>query len=146
MFGSKCVSKCIILSFKRDSCLYTGAIAFRTSFCCYLDRVFFESLWRPSRNPNTLHLKCTREYPLNLSILLSGGKETNLDSLSSGERRGKCSYWKSMVYHWVVVFMHCAGGCWNGKLFWKKARFWVRVPIPFRSADGPLYSSLTLWN
>ena len=26
-----------------------------------------------------------RDYPLNLSILLSGGKETNQDSLSSGE-------------------------------------------------------------
>ena len=30
-----------------------------------------------------------RDYPLNLSILISGGKETNQDSLSSGERRGK---------------------------------------------------------
>lgn len=30
-----------------------------------------------------------RDDPLNLSILLSGGKETNQDSLSSGERRGK---------------------------------------------------------
>ena len=30
-----------------------------------------------------------RDDPLNLSILLSGGKETNKDSLSSGERRGK---------------------------------------------------------
>lgn len=30
-----------------------------------------------------------RDNPLNLSILLSGGKETNQDSLSSGERRGK---------------------------------------------------------
>ena len=30
-----------------------------------------------------------RDNPLNLSILLSGGKETNKDSLSSGERRGK---------------------------------------------------------
>lgn len=29
-----------------------------------------------------------RDYPLNLSILLSGGKETNKDSLSSGERTG----------------------------------------------------------
>lgn len=29
------------------------------------------------------------EYPLNLSILLSGGKETNQDSPSSGERTGK---------------------------------------------------------
>jgi hypothetical protein len=30
-----------------------------------------------------------REYPLNLSISLSGGKETNEDSLSNGERSGK---------------------------------------------------------
>ena len=26
-----------------------------------------------------------RDYPLNLSILVSGGKETNKDSLSNGE-------------------------------------------------------------
>lgn len=30
-----------------------------------------------------------RDHPLNLSILLSGGKETNQDFLSSGERTGK---------------------------------------------------------
>lgn len=30
-----------------------------------------------------------RDYPLNLSILISGGKETNQDFLSSGERTGK---------------------------------------------------------
>ena len=30
-----------------------------------------------------------RDNPLNLSISVSGGKETNQDSLSSGERRGK---------------------------------------------------------
>lgn len=29
------------------------------------------------------------DYPLNLSISLRGGKETNWDSLSSGERKGK---------------------------------------------------------
>ena len=29
-----------------------------------------------------------RDYPLNLSILISGGKETNKDFLSSGERTG----------------------------------------------------------
>ncbi|KAK2872096.1 hypothetical protein Q8A73_024013 [Channa argus] len=34
-------------------------------------------------------LPIRRDDPLNLSILLSGGKETNQDSLSSGERRGK---------------------------------------------------------
>ena len=36
-----------------------------------------------------------QDYPLNLSILLGGGKETNKDSLSNGEWSGKCSDWKS---------------------------------------------------
>ncbi|CAM4575513.1 unnamed protein product [Leuciscus chuanchicus] len=46
-------------------------------------------------NPGTaaskpqLRPQIRRDDPLNLSILLSGGKETNKDSLSSGERRGK---------------------------------------------------------
>ena len=31
-----------------------------------------------------------REHPANLSILLTGGKETNGDVLSSGERSGRC--------------------------------------------------------
>lgn len=31
------------------------------------------------------------DYPLNLSILIRGGKETKWDSLSSGERNGKSS-------------------------------------------------------
>ena len=35
------------------------------------------------------------EYPLNLSILLSGGQETNKDSLSTGEGSGKSSSLKS---------------------------------------------------
>ena len=33
----------------------------------------------------TLRPEIRRDYPLNLSILLSGGKETNKDSLSIGE-------------------------------------------------------------
>jgi hypothetical protein len=32
-----------------------------------------------------------QDYPLNLSISVSGGKETNKDYLSSGERSGKSS-------------------------------------------------------
>ena len=36
-----------------------------------------------------------RDYPLNLSISISGGKETNQDSLSNGERTGKSSNFKS---------------------------------------------------
>lgn len=39
--------------------------------------------------PIRLRPQIRRDDPLNLSILLSGGKETNKDSLSSGERRGK---------------------------------------------------------
>lgn len=36
-----------------------------------------------------------REHPVNLSILMTGGKETNQDVLSSGERRGHGSNLKS---------------------------------------------------
>ena len=36
-------------------------------------------------------------YPLNLSISISGGKETNKDSLSNGERSGNSSNLKSPV-------------------------------------------------
>jgi hypothetical protein len=36
-------------------------------------------------NRLTLRPEIGRDYPLNLSILLSGGKETNKDSLSNGE-------------------------------------------------------------
>ena len=36
-----------------------------------------------------------QDYPPNLSILLSGGKETNQDSPSNGERTGKSPTWKS---------------------------------------------------
>lgn len=43
----------------------------------------------PPRDNSRLRPQIRRDDPLNLSILLSGGKETNKDSLSSGERRGK---------------------------------------------------------
>ena len=38
-----------------------------------------------------------QDYPLNLSISVSGGKETNKDCLSNGEWTGKSSNCKSMV-------------------------------------------------
>ena len=37
------------------------------------------------------------DYPLNLSISISGGKENNYDFPSNGEWIGKSSYWKSIV-------------------------------------------------
>ena len=50
-----------------------------------------------------------QEYPLNLSILISGGKETNKDSPSNGEWSGKSSNLKShrfpvRIVIWRVVF------------------------------------------
>ena len=51
------------------------------------------------------------EYPLNLSILISGGKETNKDFLSNGEWRGKSSNLKSDAWEgiWIVVFGYVFG-------------------------------------
>lgn len=56
-----------ILSFRHYSSFH---------LCFYLER-------NDRRRPQS-----RRDYPLNLSILLSGGKETNQDFLSSCERRG----------------------------------------------------------
>lgn len=44
---------------------------------------------RPAGAALGLRPQIRRGDPLNLSILVSGGKETNEDSLSNGERRGK---------------------------------------------------------
>ena len=44
--------------------------------CPLVERALFKSNFRPLIG---------RDYPLNLSISLSGGKETNKDSLSNGE-------------------------------------------------------------
>lgn len=42
-----------------------------------------------SHSFSTRRPQSRRDHPLNLSILLSGGKETNQDFLSSGERTGR---------------------------------------------------------
>jgi hypothetical protein len=44
---------------------------------------------RGGAREQTFRPQIRRDYPLNLSILLGGGKETNKDSPSSGERTGK---------------------------------------------------------
>ncbi|KAI5566012.1 hypothetical protein POPTR_008G224701v4 [Populus trichocarpa] len=38
----------------------------------------------------SLRPQVRRDYPLSLSISISGGKETYKDSPSNGERTGKC--------------------------------------------------------
>ena len=44
-----------------------------------------------------------QDYPLNLSISVSGGKENNNDSPSSGEWTGKSSKWKSAALSCRIV-------------------------------------------
>ena len=64
--------------------------------CCALakiwrlksDKLDLKTIWAP---------ELKQDYPLNLSISVSGGKETNKDYLSSGERSGKSSKWKSVA-------------------------------------------------
>ena len=48
-------------------------VRFFSSFEAFFSSLFF------------LRPEIRRDYPLNLSILISGGKETNQDSLSNGE-------------------------------------------------------------
>jgi hypothetical protein len=50
-----------------------------------------------------------KDHPLNLSISLSGGEETNQDFPSNGERTGKSPAWKSgcpapriVVWRWIL--------------------------------------------
>jgi hypothetical protein len=45
--------------------------------------------------PLTIRPELRQDYPLNLSISISGGKETNKDSPSNGERTGNSPTWKS---------------------------------------------------
>jgi hypothetical protein len=45
----------------------------------------------------TIRPEFRQGYPLNLSISISGGKETNRDSLSNGERKGMSPACKSPV-------------------------------------------------
>ena len=62
---------------------------------------------RPSlsrgRNKTTLWSQIRQDYPLNLSISVSGGKETNKDSPSNGEWRGKSSNLKSERFPFRIV-------------------------------------------
>ena len=55
-------------------------------FKSFIFYIIYYNLYRP---------EIKWDYPLNLSILISGGKETNKDFLSNGEWSGKSSNLKS---------------------------------------------------
>ena len=44
-----------------------------------------ELFWLSTRYPHNFRPEIRRDYPPNLSILISGGKENNSDALSNGE-------------------------------------------------------------
>ena len=70
-----------------------------------LASVFLTLAWNTQKSllPSSQHTtynfwpQIRQDYPLNLSILISGGKETNKDSLSNGEWSGKSSSLKSLL-------------------------------------------------
>ncbi len=49
----------------------------------------FSCCWERCRKLPNFGPEIRRDYPLNLSISISGGEETNQDSPSNGERTGK---------------------------------------------------------
>jgi hypothetical protein len=70
---------------------------------------------RPHRGPQAVRIATSvgRDHPANLSILITGGKETNRDVLSSGERSGRSSSPKSggpRILRIVVFRRHPTGG------------------------------------
>lgn len=65
------------------------------------------------------------EYPLNLSILISGGKENNSDSTSNGEWRWKSSDLKSCFVKWNA----------SCSLWWRSTNVW-RVVVKIIQGKG----------
>ncbi len=71
-----------------------------------------------------------RDHPLNLSISISGGRETNKDSLSNGERSGNSSSLKSLAVTARELWPGEAAvpGLMLSKLTWKGTSERVRAP------------------
>ena len=101
---------------------------------------FFSGLWPRLR----------QDYPLNLSILLSGGKETNKDSLSNGEWSGNSSSLKPKYFHisGCSIKKECPGEWWSKCLGidchggWEP-RSWL--PQNFSSCCDTFSSSRAAW-
>ena len=75
--GSDCGVLPVLVALFESGSSSRGIVAHRTDVAAVLRT-------RTSNGP-----QIRRDYPLSLSISLSGGKETNKDFLSSGERTGK---------------------------------------------------------
>jgi hypothetical protein len=86
---------------------------------------------RSDRNSNRTEPQIRRDYPPNLSISISGGRETNEDSLSNGERSGNSSSLKSLAVAVRELWPGEATGrrATLSKLTWKGASERVRAPF-----------------
>ena len=73
--------------------------AFQRNFGVSLSLIVFECHMGPAwRKPSSSRPELRLGYALNLSILVSAGIETKKDSLSNGERTGKSSRRKSLLF------------------------------------------------
>ena len=83
--------------------------------CWQLFLVCLQSLDHMAARCSSFWPQIRREHSLNLSILLSEGKENNNDSLSNGEWTGKSSVLKHFVFgaKCRVTYMSCSGGVWR---------------------------------
>ena len=72
-----------------------------------------------------------QDYPLNLSISVSGGKETNKDSRSNGEWTGNSSNLKSgpLARIRIVVWRGAILGAWCAQVSWNGPSQRVRIPF-----------------
>ena len=90
-----------------------------------------------------------RQHPPNLSILISGGKETNRDSLSSGERSGKSPSSESgralslRPELWSRGKASLRRPCW-AKVPWKRAPGRVTAPSIGSALPGRLDRAVAL--
>jgi len=90
-----------------------------------------------------------RDYPLNLSILIRGGKETNKDALSNGEWSGQSSSWKSVTHacNRIVSFRRCVSYFACGKSIerWHQRGWESRLPTGWLSdVRQPVFESSCL--
>jgi hypothetical protein len=88
------------MQIQRDQLVYFEACVNEKAEMMFLStqqkNLFFWHVWfRSDVYELRIRSQMKRDYPLNLSILIRGGKENNNDSPSNGEWSGKSSNWKS---------------------------------------------------
>jgi len=82
------VDVCCFFELSSDYLIVSCETSFEKEQAAALPLTLSTAMANPPTTPSHHHQQCPRlrqGYPLDLSILLSGGKETNKDPLSNGE-------------------------------------------------------------